>query len=400
MAMNENVLLIPIKPDPEAQYEVSESTADYERSNSVTCQVEVQCESNSSWKLFSRDSKGTRKGWGGDEFYIRYEEYEQEDNEVDALRLQAVAFISDNSDGSYELDFCTTPTNPNFPSNLDSVNTIRVLTVYFEYSNQIGEIPSPLKSTWKNGGYTHKQYTCTSSCRPRIRTFCPPIDSDTINLRSFHQVYAFGDSTMDQFVRQRPNKKGKYYFQPQLQVGEKMRLPMNSETVSTHLQLLHEQFGEKLTHSTSSSKTALMVGSCLWDILDYQDTLQGNEYEDHISSCRYYVEQIRERYPNVTVVWKSPMAVHIHWVDLERLIEHPDKETAATLFGIDRVRYMSASRSRFLYHRQAQLMKDLDVPLLNLYEATYLSADQLYPSDGRHYRPILNRMMLQWFYRH
>jgi hypothetical protein len=33
-----------------------------------------------------------------------------------------------------------------------------------------------------------------------------------------------------------------------------------------------------------------------------------------------------------------------------------------------------------------------------LYEATHLSADQLYPSDGRHYKPDLNRKMLSWFY--
>jgi len=33
-----------------------------------------------------------------------------------------------------------------------------------------------------------------------------------------------------------------------------------------------------------------------------------------------------------------------------------------------------------------------------LWQPTYLSADWLYPSDGRHYRPDLNRMMLSWFY--
>lgn len=43
-------------------------------------------------------------------------------------------------------------------------------------------------------------------------------------------------------------------------------------------------------------------------------------------------------------------------------------------------------------------MIELKVPLLDLYEATYLSSDQLYPSDGRHYKPDMNRKMLGWFY--
>jgi hypothetical protein len=86
----------------------------------------------------------------------------------------------------------------------------------------------------------------------------------------------------------------------------------------------------------------------------------------------------------------------VHWVDLERVVEH-DRATA-TLFGINRIRYMSESRSRYLYNLQKDIMNELNVPFLDLYEATYLSADRLYPSDGRHYKPDLNRMMLSWFY--
>jgi hypothetical protein len=59
---------------------------------------------------------------------------------------------------------------------------------------------------------------------------------------------------------------------------------------------------------------------------------------------------------------------------------------------------MSKSRSKYLHELQKQVMKELNVPVLDLYEATYLSASKLYPSDGRHYRPELNRLMLGWFY--
>lgn len=319
------------------------------------------------------------------------------ENGTRMVSLQAVAFVKDNGDGSYDLSFSTTPWYPDMPENEECEHD-RELTIYLEYSNHIGTLPPPQKSEWRNGGYTHKKYSCCPNQRPPIKAFKPPsTKEDCINLSSFDQVFAFGDSTMDQFTRQRPNKKGKYYFQPKLRVGEKMRLPLNSQTIDTHLQLLDEQFGQELKTSTSSDSTALILGSCLWDVLDYEDTLQGTEYANHAQACQSYIEEIQTRYPKVSLVWKSPMAVHIHWVDLDRLIQN--QQETATLFGVDRVRYMSASRSKFLHNLQTKLMKGLQIPMLDLFDATFLSADKLYPSDGRHYRPELNRKMLQWFYR-
>ena len=391
-----DVILLPLEPDAEAQKQVEEATCHSEQSKGITCQVEIHT-SDDVWTLFCRNSKGERKSVGGDEIYIRYEEFDpvvenEETEEKMSLVLQAVAIVTDNEDGSYSLSFYTTPTHPS----PNKTGSIKCLTVYLEYSNHIGRLPSPQKRDWKNGGYTHKRYNCSPRLRPPVKPFNPPINENSINLNNFERVICFGDSTMDQFVRQRPNKKGKYYFQSNLRVGEKMRLPMNSETFETHLQMLQEQLGEELSSSESDKNTALILGSCLWDILDAQDTLQGKDYQNHITSCRRYIERIRDMY-KVTIVWKSPMAVHIHWVDLDRLVEH-DRQTA-TLFGIDRVRYMSASRSKFLYEKQTELMKELQVPVLDLFRATYLSADKLYPSDGRHYRPDLNRLMLQWYYR-
>jgi hypothetical protein len=259
--------------------------------------------------------------------------------------------------------------------------------------------------------------------RPHIREFRPPIPC--IDLSTFDQVFVFGDSTFCQFVRQRPNKKGKYYFQPNLRIlGEKIRVGLNTKTVSVLLKLLDESNldGVLSKVDTGSKERALIVGSCLWDILDSEDELQGSSYEDHAHACAEFVRRLRKKYPQIVVIWKSPMACHskwymialgrciqqflhsfavflhaqVHWVDLDRVVEN-DRATA-TLFGINRIRYMSASRSWYLYHLQKNIMKSLHVPFLDLYEATYLSSDQLYPSDGRHYRPDLNRKMIGWFF--
>jgi hypothetical protein len=64
----------------------------------------------------------------------------------------------------------------------------------------------------------------------------------------------------------------------------------------------------------------------------------------------------------------------------------------------ERARYMSASRSSFLYTAQKELMAQLDVPFLDIYQATYLSAFQTRPGDGRHYRQVINRMLFRYLF--
>ena len=402
----DDVIVIPSKPDFGIRIEIEQATLS--SSPNCCCQVEIHLQEDSSSVLYSLDSDGCRKTTGGDEFYVRYEEFtlveDGDENVSKEIRIQAVAFITDYADGSYELDFCTTPMNPTKNTNKSSNSEneekiIRVITIYFEYTDNMGFLPPPSKQDWLNGGYSHKRYSFelpVEQHRPLIREFSPPTLS--VDLSQFEQVFAFGDSTFCQFLRQRPNKKGKYYFQKNLRViAEKVRMGLSSGTVETLLDLLREdEIERELSVDCDVKKKALLVGSCLWDILDANDSLQGSEYTDHCDACREFISRLRQRYPGVTLLWKSPMAVHIHWVDLQRVVEH-DRATA-TLFGINRIKYMSSSRALFLYKTQKRLMEELRVPMLDLYDATHLSADQLYPSDGRHYKPDLNRKMLRWFY--
>jgi hypothetical protein len=114
-----------------------------------------------------------------------------------------------------------------------------------------------------------------------------------------------------------------------------------------------------------------------------------------------YLRTIAQLYPQVTLFWLLPTAVHIHRVHLlsEPLLvqKAPQK--------IRRTKYMSASRTRQLYHHQKALLVALQesedilsVVGLDIYEATHLSADWTLPGDGRHYRPELNQLMLSWLY--
>jgi hypothetical protein len=310
------------EPDLQAQERVR--TATNNPTLNVTCQVQITVdESDSSkggegWLLTSLDSCGVPKTHGGDEFYIRYTEQQQhqedekDDKTSSSPAVLAVAMMEDLGNGTYRLDFCAAPTHPQLPEN-NNQGGGGTLTIYFEYTEHMGQLPPPSKNAWEHGGYTHTQYSTTTvtSQRPPIRRFIPPPAANGIDLSLYKLVVCFGDSTMDQFVRQRPNTKGKYYFQPNLLVGEKVRIGLNSTTVPELLRLLEQDHGETLRTSSSSSSssgenknTALLVGSCLWDILDSQDTLQGKEYNDHAQACREYIHQIRATYPGVVLLWK------------------------------------------------------------------------------------------------
>jgi hypothetical protein len=335
------VLLVPAEPDVSALRIVEEATkgaAAVSLLNTVNdekdsfsagacCQVEIHIRSNKLKSLlYTRNCHGQRKCTGGDEFYIRYEEHAVDASESDRqpstpaqLQLQAVALVTDIGDGSYELEFSTTPMIPFLPRELNDARGDKVVaawTVYFEYTNGIGSLPPPLKGTWPNGGYTHTLYQKKGnplSLRPQIREFHPPMPC--IDLSTFDQVFVFGDSTFCQFVRQRPNKKGKYFFQPNLRVlGEKVRVGLNTKTISVLLQLVQSNLDGVLSKVDSGAKKrALIVGSCLWDILDSEDELQGSSYDDHAHACLEYVRELRKKYPQIIVIWKSPMACHSKW---------------------------------------------------------------------------------------
>jgi hypothetical protein len=152
-----------------------------------------------------------------------------------------------------------------------------------------------------------------------FRKFFPP--TLPIGLGNFDQVLLFGDSTFCQFARQRPNKKGKYYFQPNLRVlGDKVSVGLNTESVSNLLQSLQESNinnGLPSGEIVENKQTALIVGSCLWDILNSEDTIQGETYNDHRQACRNYIDSLQKMYPNVTLIWKSPMACHSECVWFE-----------------------------------------------------------------------------------
>jgi hypothetical protein len=69
-------------------------------------------------------------------------------------------------------------------------------------------------------------------------------------------------------------------------------------------------------------------------------------------------------------------------------------------FNGDVGRYMSMSQSQSIQKAQKALMAKLQVPYLDLWETTYLSAFQTNKGDGIHYKDEFNKEFLNdYFFR-
>jgi hypothetical protein len=64
---------------------------------------------------------------------------------------------------------------------------------------------------------------------------------------------------------------------------------------------------------------------------------------------------------------------------------------------LDRIRYLSESRTRDWYNVQRKVAEEMGVPFLDCYQASVLSADYLELGDGRHFSYRFNAMVTNWF---
>ncbi|EEC49625.1 predicted protein [Phaeodactylum tricornutum CCAP 1055/1] len=294
-----------------------------------TCQVRLRLTSPY-WTFEALNEHGHRKTCGGDEFYVCYHTHSQS---IAGNRPMAVAIIADHEDGTYTLDFCQSPLNP-------LSNKRGHLSVHFQYTSAIGCAPPPSKDHWQHGGYTHTVYLHRNlpHAPPILRPFLPPIPSRLLS--TFDRVFAFGDSILEQLVQ------GGSEGCQLITYGTKVATPLRTETLPRVLDLLEASLGPALAAEEPNQSTALILNSALWEILSDQG-VPGADFADHLTTCRTYVTTVQRRYPHVSVFWLSPSAVHIHRVYLfnelaQKGIQHK----------IDRVRYMSASRTRRLYDLQ------------------------------------------------
>ena len=242
-------------------------------------------------------------------------------------------------------------------------------------------------------------------------------NSHVIDLSIYDKIIPFGDSLLNMFVGYRDNIRRFYHsniVQPKDNYGPFIRY----DTIKRAFQLLEQNHHDDLflgptnnmksrqdttvvTKSTNvtttdtkntDEKIALLMGSAAWEMCINEDDapIQGQYFNKSLTMYRQMIHIARKRYPHVTVLWKSPQAVHITNVDYDTCLSNPKCNT--------RIRYVSNSISRYLYEQQKRIMYELDVPFLDIWEACYLSPYAHFGVDFQHYHEYYNMLLLDMFY--
>jgi hypothetical protein len=327
------------------------------------------------WMLQAVDDLGNNKTVGGDEFYVSY----QDDDDT---QTSAAAFVTDLQDGTYQLDFVTLPYRLSLPfsteQTLSSTTHHGTITIHFQYTCGVGSIPVPLKASWPEGGALKRKHSSRVP-RPPIRLFQPP---RVPNLSAFDFVAGVGDSLMNHFLHENST-----YHRNHTLIRDNVGRRLSSETYNDYLEFITVFHDDLLSNVTG--QIALVLGSAAWDLIQPIEPRQGRLFQDHLDTCRRLIAQVRTQFPQLTVMWKSVLAMHIHRV-------RPDCYSLPIC--ITRMKYLSTSRVHYLYRTQKAIMEEMQVPMLDLYEASYLGAEQTRPGDTVHYTTEYNQLMQSWFY--
>ena len=351
--------------------------------------------STTRWILYSRSRNGIAKSVGGDEYYVIYTD---EAHESLGTPTAVARVVHDSADGKYQLNFSslsfiddrlrTTPMN----------GTGRV-DIYLEWSCGLGMLHPPLKESWYTGGMTNAYWNRTGIPAPTdMYLFEPPNNSkkqqqqsggvsSRINLGIYNAVVNVGDSTMVQFV-------SRNYCQGLFQRNIKCKRPSYTPYYTSRTNITLEKVNEAKDDLLDPTKrVAILLGSNAWDVTADHEylTLYGPSMNEFVQAARLVIHDIRSLYPNATIYWRSGGALHPH-----RLLGYTGD---GEWYDIRRGTYFSNSRARFHHQLEKKLMEELGVPFLDIFEATNLCAHKhKLPSDGLHYIPPFNKVMLNWFY--
>jgi hypothetical protein len=354
------------------------STSSSSPSSSDNTQSTTQ--SQQPWILQTFDSRGVAKSVGGDELYVIWKAQNGD---------QAVAWAHDRHDGTYELEFVQPPIR-NQQQPIQSAEKGK-LSIFYDYSCGIGALAPPFKDNYTRAGEVQTVVIQKGVVRPPVRQFQEPNRDYAMDLSQYDFVYFFGDSMIHQLCRR---FESNLYWNDRMFYQENVAQSLTTaEDVDTMLQKLRDWHGGNLTNTNNAggkpSKIAVVTGSSLWEILRGH-TDPG--YHRHVAACRSFVTRFRQIYPGVDLYWKSPSALHFHKLRILR--------ADPNVLLLERARYMSQALPYRMYQLQKALMKELQVPFLDLYEAYYLSGPWTRTRwDARHFKDEISALLLSYYWR-
>ncbi|KAG7372592.1 hypothetical protein IV203_018735 [Nitzschia inconspicua] len=379
-----------------------------DRQCSVTETIELELlqddtSSSKRWVLKTLDGFGNYKTMGGDEFYfVTFSVYNNSTTTItqQPLRLSRTIKTDQTSLSSH----------------------LGRLEIFLQYTCFMGTLHQPLKDGWKSGGGSNIRTTLENvPCPPMqswkerlherggvIRNPSYIVSNNTkpniTSLSRFDTTIFFGDSLMAQMVMTYSYPVS-YFHYPKAVTHGNADITVSTGTVQSVNKKLEEWEGAQLRRK---SNIALVLGSASWDMLLPLEW-QGSTFDRHLQGCRDLIHHVRKTYPHVTIVWRLPTAVHVHNANRTCFMLEEGQIQTTTPKGktnwdkprnpcADILRYASTSRIDYLYRQQLHIMlHELHVPVIDLYEISFLSAHHLQNGDAQHYSIDWNFINLKEF---
>ena len=332
------------------------------------------------------------KSMGGDELYVEWM------SNTD----MGVATVTDQHDGTYLLEFTRPPAYQyNMTNNIpiiniglgndapadsryeDSDESFGQLVIHYHYTCGVAGYYALERQNFTGIGDVRESLIHFHLPKPRIQEFIPPNDDGAIDLSKYDVVIPFGDSVIREFYKQ--------IFLRNNSCEHPTNYQHTGHSLSTRTDLLvwldvfNTTYGYFENYQNNES-IALITGSSVWDLLAFHNVFSGAlrpDMMEHLTTVREFIAAIRTAYPEIDIYWKSPSALHLHRRDVQ-LWTNPLNS------------YQTASD---LNVAQRELMKELDVPFLDLYDSYYLSATWTKQNDTMHYaESTLPTLLVSYFW--
>ena len=410
--------------------EVTDSDSDHFLSGcDATSAIRIDTSSNP-WILTSLNTEGQIKTYGGDEFYITYS--------IDGLAPSpdAVARIVDRNDGTYSLYFLESRSplrkhgkhgaSAPFPDSIGTTNEFGVLSVNLISTCATSFLHPPGKAGWAADGSINVMWKKGGVMPPLYGYFneLPRQFPEIISKYDF--VYAVGNSLMKNFAwrcyvlakscdhiahEDLFRLEGRAGWRHNIAYSNGIGAPLNTRTVETHFLptivkgVEMQKKGEAKNHFAPipEDRAAFILGSCVWDVASHHDMKTFNntgtsssrrfgffELDDHLTAIRFYINEVRRLYPKRDIFWKGCTALHRHILSREWQSKIPQK-------GLESVFYTSTIRSRHLDAAQKQLMAELQIPVIDMFEISYEMAELHQPGDVMHYNVDMAQYWIDYF---
>ena len=293
-----------------------------------------------------------------------------------------------------------------------------MLTIHLLYTCACSFLPPPEKTFWREDGFLNTIWTAAGVPPPSFGRFkmdprrFPELSTE------YDFVYAVGNSLMKNFswrcylaelqdehcaefmkddLHPSATLESRTGMRNNLVYSNGIGQPLNTRTVHTKFLpriergLQEQKKSEKLLGAIPEDRSAFIIGSCIWDLASNYDLESFDKYgnnhkfgfyelDDHLEAIRIFISEIKRLHPLRQIYWKSCTALH-------RQVYH------CTTSCPDAVRYASLIRGRHLDAAQKELLGDLDIPVIDMFEMTYEMPELHRPEDSMHYNA---EMAIYW----